>query len=329
LIALITHSTDLHATIVAKRLEGLSVPFIRLDTDLVQGTLRLSTDFRSDAAVSIELLSESLYPVNLSDVSSVWLRRIAPCFVDPAITTSSIATFIKDEADTLLRGIYELLSDRFWVSQFRNVLIAENKIYQLSVARKVGFLIPRTLITSSPSDARAFYRECRGEVITKPLSRRYIEEKRKSHLLWTSLVTAESLADDASLLLAPNLLQERIPKHYELRITVVGETVFPCAIYSQTHAATSLDWRHYEVDIPYEAVSIPDSVRESCLHLMHQLGLKYGAFDVIVTPDERYVFLEINPIGQWLWIEEKTGLPITDNLVSLLMREGNIGDFKH
>jgi len=55
------------------------------------------------------------------------------------------------------------------------------------------------------------------------------------------------------------------------------------------------------------------------VELVARLGLRFGAIDIIVTPDDRYVFLEINPNGQWLWIEEETGLPIRDAICTELM----------
>lgn len=49
------------------------------------------------------------------------------------------------------------------------------------------------------------------------------------------------------------------------------------------------------------------------------MGLCYGAIDMVVTPDERYVFIEINPNGQYLWVEQATGLPISDAICDLLI----------
>ena len=57
---------------------------------------------------------------------------------------------------------------------------------------------------------------------------------------------------------------------------------------------------------------------------MRGLSLTYGALDFIVTPDGEHVFLEINPSGQWGWIEEATGLAITNTIVDLLV-EGKDG----
>lgn len=52
--------------------------------------------------------------------------------------------------------------------------------------------------------------------------------------------------------------------------------------------------------------------------LMKEFGLIYGAFDFIVTPDGRHVFLEVNPAGHYMWIESKLGLPITAALADVL-----------
>jgi len=52
--------------------------------------------------------------------------------------------------------------------------------------------------------------------------------------------------------------------------------------------------------------------------LMRRLGLVYGAIDLRLTPDGRYVFLEINPAGQFLYVEQQTGQPIAAALAALL-----------
>jgi glutathione synthase/RimK-type ligase-like ATP-grasp enzyme len=64
---------------------------------------------------------------------------------------------------------------------------------------------------------------------------------------------------------------------------------------------------------------LPPEIQDKCVRLVEQLELSYGAIDMVLTPEGRYVFLEINPNGQYLWIEEQTGMPISAALCDLLM----------
>jgi glutathione synthase/RimK-type ligase-like ATP-grasp enzyme len=101
---------------------------------------------------------------------------------------------------------------------------------------------------------------------------------------------------------------------------VVGSQVFAAAIHSQISHRTRHDWRHYDFDrTPHEAHALPDRVSELCIELVRSLDLNFGAIDLVLTPGGDYVFLEINPSGQWLWIEELTDLPISEAIVDILV----------
>jgi glutathione synthase/RimK-type ligase-like ATP-grasp enzyme len=118
----------------------------------------------------------------------------------------------------------------------------------------------------------------------------------------------------------PTIFQAYVPKDVELRITVVGQQVFAVAIHSQQTQHTRHDWRHYDLShTPHTLHELPEQVRHRCLQLVDRLGLCYGAIDLILTPDGRYVFLEINPSGQYLWLEKLMGLPISDAICDLLL----------
>ncbi len=112
-----------------------------------------------------------------------------------------------------------------------------------------------------------------------------------------------------------------IPQAYELRITVFGEQVFACRLLSPDRDDTrALNWEDPQSLPPHEATTIPDHLAESCTLLVRDYGLAYGAIDVVVTPEGEHVFLELNPNGQWAWIEERTGLPLGNALIDVLQR---------
>jgi glutathione synthase/RimK-type ligase-like ATP-grasp enzyme len=118
---------------------------------------------------------------------------------------------------------------------------------------------------------------------------------------------------------APVIFQEYIEARYDLRITVVGDSIFPAAIYSQ-ETAYKVDFRMDIANARIEAVRLPPAVEAQLQALMARLGLVYGAIDMRLTPDERYVFLEINPAGQWLFIEQRSMQPITACLATTLAK---------
>jgi glutathione synthase/RimK-type ligase-like ATP-grasp enzyme len=104
----------------------------------------------------------------------------------------------------------------------------------------------------------------------------------------------------------------------EIRATVVGSRIFSGKINSQVNPETKIDWRHKPFDIEEEPIELPPELEAKIHALMRAFGLIYGALDLIVTPEGRHVFLEVNPAGQYLWVEAKTKLPITAALADVL-----------
>jgi glutathione synthase/RimK-type ligase-like ATP-grasp enzyme len=118
----------------------------------------------------------------------------------------------------------------------------------------------------------------------------------------------------------PLTFQEYVDKAYELRITVVGQAVLACKIDSQNAAGlTAVDWRQYNIPkTPHYSYEVSVDLRDKLL-LFHQItGLRYSAFDLIRSTAGEYIFLETNPFGQWLWIEDLTGMPITLSIANEL-----------
>ena len=137
---------------------------------------------------------------------------------------------------------------------------------------------------------------------------------------YTEAVSTRDVAYAKTLRFCPVILQAYIPKQVELRITVVGRKVFAAEIRSQETNHTRHDWRRYDhFKTPYFIHELPQDVIQHCVQLVEKLGLCYGAIDMIVTPDGRYVFLEINSNGQYLWVEQATRLVISDAIADLLM----------
>ncbi len=120
--------------------------------------------------------------------------------------------------------------------------------------------------------------------------------------------------------LAPVIYQREIRKAFDVRVTVIGDKVFAAAIHSQDHNETEVDWRSgTRDDLRHEAIELPPDVAAQCLALTAALGLRYGAIDLVADLDGRHWFLEINPNGQWAWIERRTGLPLAEAIVDTLL----------
>lgn len=199
------------------------------------------------------------------------------------------------------------------------------KIKQLRVASEVGLEIPRTLITNNPEDAEMFFKKTARSkgVIIKRLGGGIILEGNQGSAIYTSLVSKSDIKEIERVRYTPVLFQEYIPQDIELRITVVGDKVFPVEIHSQESDKAKIDWRRDTLNLSHRVHVLPCEIEQKIINFVRRLGLNFGAIDMILTPDQRYVFLEINPNGQWGWIEDLTDLPIPDAIIDLL--RGNRG----
>jgi glutathione synthase/RimK-type ligase-like ATP-grasp enzyme len=103
----------------------------------------------------------------------------------------------------------------------------------------------------------------------------------------------------------------------DVRVTLVGARALAADILTRGDA---IDWRAVPPDqVSYRPVAVPAPIISACVRLCRNVGLLYGAFDFVRQPDGRWVFLEVNPSGQWGWIEQATGLPITKAIVDELV----------
>src|SRR5581483_5197347 len=115
---------------------------------------------------------------------------------------------------------------------------------------------------------------------------------------------------------APTIFQPYIEKAFELRCVIIGERILAAKIDSQATEATRTDWRAGEAE--HEIFALPEKVKASIRRLMASFGLNFASLDMIVTPEGEFVFLELNPNGQWLWLELELGLPLVPSTADLL-----------
>ena len=140
-------------------------------------------------------------------------------------------------------------------------------------------------------------------------------------MVFTNAVKPEDIEDVSGLSLCPDTFQELLPKSLEIRVTVVGHRVMSAAIDSQVSARAIHDWRRDGVRMlndwrPYQ---LPSAVEEKILRVMDYFSLNYGAIDIILTPDGKHIFLELNPCGEFFWLERSPGLPISEAIADLLL----------
>jgi glutathione synthase/RimK-type ligase-like ATP-grasp enzyme len=321
LVLVVSNSQDAHVPPVVERLLAEEVKVARLDTDRLGRGCDVSFNVGADGACAQLAIDGVRFDTR--DVTAVWWRRPETPVVLETLKREA-RRFAEAEWAALMQGAVRTV-DALWVNHPEALRYAGHKLLQLRLARSIGFDVPPTCVSADPEEVRRFHHTHGGRVIAKLVSGGppRVEPPDLQYMVYATPVSDSELADDAALRSAPATYQAYVDKDHELRVTVVADHVHACAIHSQATERTRIDWRRYDLEnTPHRAVTLDPDLRERCLALTRRLGLVYAAIDLIVTPHGGVVFLEINPNGQWGWIEHMTGLPIADTLASTLAGAG-------
>jgi glutathione synthase/RimK-type ligase-like ATP-grasp enzyme len=310
MILIVAHLADSHATTVLEHLGRMGACAVLFDTARFPREIRLDVTHAGGARSTASAVIDGVRH-DLADVRAVWWRRPQPFGVPDEVADAEDRGFAYNECNAAVAGLWSCLDAR-WINDPGRDEVAARKLYQLKVAAGLGLRIPRTLVTNDPGSAASFIDgEGAGGTIYKAFS------ATESAWRETRLLKPEERAQLDAVRLAPVIFQEHIQADVDLRVTVVGDEIFPAEILSG-ETEYRVDFRMTMHAATIRAHVLPDEVAAKLRAFMAALGLVYGAIDMRLTPAGEYVFLEVNPAGQWLFIEERTGQPITAALAAHL-----------
>lgn len=302
--------------LVEAQLARLNTAFVRFDTD------NSSIEFEAIGDGSTVSLFEKKERIHRGEkFAAVLFRHIKPPSL-PAGVDPETGRFISAEYLAEFEGAILSLEPELWINHPLCNNKTRNKLQQLKAAAALGFPIPDTLVSNNPTRIRRFFETCDGQVIAKLVGGQQVADTvEEQFVIHTTKLTEEDLANPSALAAAPAIYQKLIEKSADIRVTVVGETVFACRIASQSNSESSVDWRaagHRTLE--HEIVELPSQVNKLCRAMLRRFELHMAGIDLVECPDGNYVFLEINAMGQWRWIEEHTGAPIAAEIADHLRR---------
>lgn len=318
-ILILTELGDVHAYAVAEALRRKGADAILWHTSDFP-TCSCETIFFEAGRRSVRICGPALTLEDSPQFDAVWHRR--PTYaLDQGTLHPADRRFADLECAVFRRSLFSLLApDTFWVNPPDSIVRAGRKPIQHQVANEVGFSTPATLYTNDPDAIRCFIARQGGRIVYKTLNGVSWRDEATQWAPYTSVITADSLVEDDLLRSVPGIYQEIMDKAYELRITVMGEQVFAAKVDSQNTCSGRLDWRRSYHELRMEACEIPSDVAGRCQEMLRRLGLVFACFDVIVTPEGEYVFLELNEAGQFLFVERFTGIPLLDAFSEFLLQ---------
>lgn len=316
-ILLITNKSDITTDFIVKQLFAKRIPFYRLNTEDIGTSIQFHFNFNEKQYSVID--NSSNVEIDLLKIKSVYFRRPEIQNIDSALSLGEV-NFIKSELIYSLEGLYQILRKAFWLNNVFNIRKAENKIYQLILASKLGLTIPNSLITNNQVHAYEFYKRNNNFCIIKPIKSGLVEGKEEEGVIFTNKVDLTKV-DAAQIEPCPIYLQQLINKKGDVRVTIVGDEIFSAFIHSQDKFDSQIDWRKSSDSLIHSPLEIPEDISSKCFKLTKELKLNFAAIDFILDTENNYIFLEINPNGQWAWIEKRLNYPISEKITNILVEK--------
>lgn len=315
-ILIVTNELDISADLVLAWLTSNGHEVFRFNTEKL-GSIFNITIRPTSAGPEGEIHAESRH-IKIQEIDSVYYRRPVPPVFDDGCAQKAT----EREYFAAIRGLWIALKGKRWVNYPQSLRAAESKLDQLTVASSLGLTIPKTLVTNDSDCVHSFLNDCGGRLIHKPFSANTMLVDGQVMGVFTRRVEPHELDYSANAIkVIPCLFQEEVRKLLEIRVTVVGRSVYSAAIHSQENPLTECDWRRDALGLRHEKYNLPSKVEQACIDVVCNYNLSFGTIDLILRPDGEYVFLELNPNGEWSWIENLVGLPITESIGKTLLGE--------
>ncbi|CAL2107109.1 Grasp-with-spasm system ATP-grasp peptide maturase [Tenacibaculum sp. 190524A02b] len=291
------------------------VDFVRINTD---------ENFDIDICINNDTNSAVLYykgqKIDTDTIKGVWYRRGGYFNLGKQINWQEFSASVTakrelnsdlwNEKKSISTYLYTLLSDKNSINSF--FTSTPNKLWMLKEAANCGLDIPKTIITSSKSVLKEFKEEY-GAVITKGIDESiHFGDDEQFYSVYTEEVDIDNVPDT----FFPSKFQQKIDKEFEIRTFYFFEKMYSMAIFSQKNENTVTDFRKYDKRKPNRCVPyiLPEKVEQSINKLMKKMDLNCGSIDLIYNTNNEYVFLEINPVGQF----SMTSIPCNYNLEKVI-----------
>lgn len=300
-IALIlTNSGDATADYLCGRLSSAAVPHCRFDTDTALAAIRLTL---TDGDLHVSWNGQTIRP---GDVGTIVYRRPKP-FAPPVSGDAAQQSHASDEWAEAMEGFLAHVPPERWINHPPRNFVASHKVEQLTRARACGLTVPAWLVTSDADTAKRFLNTHGPEVIAKPLASGYIERASPGDdtLIYTQSINPLHAHLFERLAACPVLFQARVNKVTDVRMIVVDDRITAVSLTAiDPDGSQRLDIRRDNMrDVRYAPLSVPSRVAHAVAGLMRGYGLRFAAIDFAVDADGHWTFFEVNPNGQWAWLD--------------------------
>jgi len=320
-LLIVTSQDDIHTDVVIKELENSTIEPIRLNSDTLIQESSYTFSWEQQGQPTTQNLTFKDSNRSIHDVKVIWWRKPKDYFPYSEVQDEWAKKYAIDETKSLVQSLPGLFPNAKWINNYYHLRLPSRRINQIPLAKQLGIPIPATLVTNQYESIISFLKQ-HSDCIVKPMDYSGFLHDGDQYACYTrpiDLKTVDLLKE--SIHLAPVFIQKRIIKKAEYRVTLIGKKHFVCRIETShlNDPEVNQDWRVTEPD---KLVHTPDTLPEEYIAKLHRmleiLGLNFGAFDIIRGDNDVLYFIELNPNGQWYWIEILTGMPMVKAIVELI-----------
>lgn len=301
---------DFSTDLICYELERRGEKYLRLNRDRFSEYKLLYA--LGDDELSVEMES-NIYSISAKSLRAVYFR--APVFLRSTGKPYSLEEQLyKNQWGSFIRNLI-VFNDSLWINHPVSTYRAENKLYQLKIAREIGMLTPVTFVGNSlPNNL-----EQEKNYVIKSLDAALFYDQGQEMFTYSTIVSGAELRQ-AEIQYAPIILQECLSNKTDIRVTVIGDMLYATAI-TNDGAHIEGDWRKQGKErLTYSQLILPKNVQENIMKLMKKLDLNFGGID-LVSVDGEYYFIEVNPTGEWRWLTQVANFPIDkaiiDNMINV------------
>lgn len=311
MILCITHSQDFYnIDLFFDYLQSKNIPFFRLNSDDLSHQMKLS--LTDDSFI---ITDEAGNKINSTDIKAVWHRKSWNIAIPEDLDENYAAVFL-NEYESLRFNLFTALEHLPWINPLQaERKIESNKILQLTLAKKNNLIIPETLFSNDEEAVKEFFHQfCQGKAIAK-LHGTISKSMNGQEMISTLLFDEDNLEQLSDIAVCPMIFQPYIEKQYELRIVYLNGEFFTGKINNKVHT----DWRISQTEFFWEPYELPKNIEENLSLMMLEMGLVFGAIDMIKSTNGNYYFLEVNPQGEWGMLQKELDFPIAQRIADYLI----------
>lgn len=301
-------ASDLHAELVCaavNRRRDESCHIVELDRVAQREALTFGINYQSRDLI----LDSEGAGVSISEADAVWLRRIpSEQHLRLPLESDQALQVVNNDCKGAALGLLRTHVRGKWISSIEATIRASDKIAQLQTAHESGFRVPRTLVTQSASEVRAFLAEVGAAIVKTVVG-------ATGPMLQTVKIDDPDVFEDEQYQASPAIYQEFIGGARHIRLACFGDKSFAGVIVSK-----DVDWRG-NLHVPVEPYHVDDDLHSQVRSVLDKLDLAMGVVDIKEDPSGELVWLEVNPQGQFAFLDGLAGTDLVEAFTDYLCAE--------